>query len=197
MTTTKFETTLKLDQPPKTRLQSEKALVRSRLANDPQVQQISTTVAAAIRHWAETIEEAEVSLREIGADELVETLLEIQLCEIKRLLKNHSELEDFLQLKRKEETEAIYKLSQLQKDILSKLLEETGGWREARWTPQEWFGATAPSDRAAFSTSLKRLEARGLVKRQPTDRKAELKRTAIVKLTDLGRRVATRLSTAI
>jgi len=96
----------------------------------------------------------------------------------------------------REELEAIYKLSRLQQEILLKLFSETEGHRAVKWTPREWFGAKHPAERAAFSTSLKRLEIRGLVKRQSADKTAQPKRTALVKLTNLGFRVAKRLTTS-
>lgn len=183
----------------KARQRRGKSFARMKAENGPELEQALAELAEDIRYWekaGEAIDKAVEFLSLAGADELVETLMATPLGMVKGLLKNPSELEKFLQFKQEEETEAVHKLSSMQKEILLKLLSETGGYREVRWTPKEWFGATAPSERAAFSTSLKRLESRGLVKRHSVDKTGEPKRTAVVKLTDLGHLVAKRLTGA-
>jgi DNA-binding MarR family transcriptional regulator len=155
----------------------------------------------SVRRASEYANELAELLRQAGiyqaidkTKEWAKTLPLVRLDMVKELLEQPSGLEDFLEFRRKQETEAIHKLSLLQKDILRKIFLETDGYRAVKWTPQEWFGAKEPSERAAFSTSLKRLESRGLVERQAVDKREQPKRTSVVKLTDLGHRVAKRLT---
>lgn len=102
---------------------------------------------------------------------------------------------------------ASYRLSQLQKNILFKLVErtESSGGREVEWKASEWFGETTPSKQASYSRALERLESRGLVIRQSVSasnrdkstkaiKRGSKKLTTHIKLTDLGLMIGKQLT---
>ncbi|MBA2750457.1 MAG: hypothetical protein H0U45_17450 [Tatlockia sp.] len=110
--------------------------------------------------------------------------------------KSRQELEQLLDLTLKEETEkAGSKLSKLQKEILTKVLnpESIIGLYGIKWGSEEWFGRSTPSDRAAFSRAIKRLESRGLIYRLSDRGRLAPQRTASLSLTLLGYLVVKRL----
>ena len=112
--------------------------------------------------------------------------------------KSPQDLEQLLEITSMEEIEkASSKLSKLQKEMLTRMLnpESIIGLYGTKWGSQEWFGRSAPSDRAAFSRAIKRLERRELVYRISSERRTlDPQRTASLSLTLLGYLVAKRLT---
>lgn len=119
----------------------------------------------------------------VAADFLVEKL-DLPNCSV-------DELEDLLGLKvlRAKVKKSIHKLSQLQKNILTRLMEETKGVRHqsVRWNPTAWFGQLSDSDHAAIARSLKKLEARGLIIRRSKQGTVP-ERASYIQLTAIGYR---------
>lgn len=106
-----------------------------------------------------------------------------------------------IDLEKKAIDKALCRLSELQKDILIKLYEQTEGDKPVKWTPSEWFEkrtSSEESDRVVWSKALKRLEDRELVSRQPNRNSLSSRdkniRTTYVKLTKLGHEAAKRLT---
>lgn len=96
-----------------------------------------------------------------------------------------------LNIMRTQAQQASYKLSQLQKKVLLKLLEESKKSGDTRflWTPAKWFGASA-SKRAVLSRSLKSLEKRNLILSKSSTGERVPDRTAVIELTHLGYELA-------
>jgi DNA-binding MarR family transcriptional regulator len=101
---------------------------------------------------------------------------------------------------------AMSKLSRLQREILKWLLNETE-YTEAngndyarnelchwgvKWNPGRWHYDWTRSDSASWSRTLQRLEIRGLILR--TNQCSRGKRATHIKLTEVGREVAKRLT---